>query len=462
MGFRLFGVNVEVQIGFWIMAFLIGLSWFGRGGLQPGPMAIWMGIVFLSILVHEYGHAFAIKRHSIEPEITLHWMGGHTTWRALLPLKRLDQVVISAAGPLAGFALAAAAYSAQVLLEDPIRQAPPLVKTSLQTLQNVNIFWGLFNLVPVLPLDGGHVLEHALGPKRARLTALISLVVGISVAVLAAKMGMMMGAMIFGLGAFQSLNRLREAGAPEASRPAPREVSEEVPPEAAALLRSARQALADERLDRAIELADEVLSKVEGPGSSRAAGAALEVKAWAHYLAGRLEEAEATARQAGVLGPVDAALGAALLLARGERAEARRLLELARAQGDDRKEVVGPLIQVLLEEGEVSRAAGVALEVVDSLSEEDIRRMATLAFEGGAFEGAGRLWEVAFGREHAAEDAYAAARARAKNGEAERALDLLRKAVAAGFSDRARAWSDAALASLQSDARHLEAVLPRP
>jgi tetratricopeptide (TPR) repeat protein len=117
---------------------------------------------------------------------------------------------------------------------------------------------------------------------------------------------------------------------------------------------------------------------------------------------------------------------------------------------------------VLLEEGEVARASAVAFDVVDSLSEDDIRRMASLSFEGGAFEWAGRLWEAAFARAQAAEDAYAAARARAKNGEPDRALELLRKAVAAGFSDRARAWSDAALSSLRADSRHLEAVLPRP
>jgi Zn-dependent protease len=461
MGFRLFGVDVEIQIGFWITAFLLGFNWFGRGGIQVGPMVLWMGIVLVSILAHEYGHAFALRRHAIEPSITLHWMGGHTTWRAVLPIKRLDRVIISVAGPFAGFALAALAYAVQVLAEDPIGAAPPLVKSGLQILQYVNLSWGIINLLPVLPFDGGHVLEHALGPKRAKITAVISLLVGLGVAGYFLSVGNVLGAVLFGMAALRSFSALR-AEAPSEGRPAASEASEEVSPEAAALLRSAREALSDEKLDRAIELAEQALASTPGPGSGRAAVAALEVIAWAHHLAGRLDEAEAAARRAGVLGPVDAALAAALLLARGERKEARRLLELSRAQGDDRKEVVGPLIQVLLEEGEVARAAAVALDVVDTLSEDDIRRMASLAFEGSAYEWAGRLWEAAFGRKHQAEDAYAAARARAKNGEADRALDLLRKAVAAGFSDRARAWSDGALSSLQADSRHLEAVLPRP
>jgi hypothetical protein len=58
------------------------------------------------------------------------------------------------------------------------------------------------------------------------------------------------------------------------------------------------------------------------------------------------------------------------------------------------------------------------------------------------------------------EDAYGAARASAKDGNLEGALELLRRAVEAGFSDRARAWSDSALEALRGSA--LEAVLPRP
>lgn len=459
MGFRLFGVDVEIQFGFWLTALLLG--YLGRGSFDPAWMAVWVGIVLVSVLVHEYGHAFAIKRHQIEPEITLHGMGGTTRWRALLPLKRLDHVIISVAGPFAGFVLAAAAYSFLVLGEDLVRTFHPLARFAVHALVNVNLYWGIINLAPVLPFDGGHVLEHALGPKRARLTAIISLVAGAGITIWFVQQGQYWGALIFGMSALQSFQQYR-AQAPTRPTPSPKEQRDEVPPEASALLRSARQALADDQLDRAIALAEQVLSGSSDPASHRASVAALEVIAWAHHMAGRLELAEETVRRAGILGPVDAALGAALLLARGEQKEARKLLEQARARGDDRKEIVGPLIQVLLEQREVARAAAVAYDVVDTLSEDDIRQMASLSFDAGVFEWAGRLWEAAFAREGAAEDAYGAARARAKNGETDRALELLRKAVAAGFSDRARAWSDAALSSLQADARHLQAVLPRP
>jgi Zn-dependent protease len=62
---------------------------------------------------------------------------------------------------------------------------------------NVNLYWGVVNLLPVLPFDGGHVLEHALGPKRARITAGISFLVGALVAVYFLTSGSVLGAFFF-------------------------------------------------------------------------------------------------------------------------------------------------------------------------------------------------------------------------------------------------------------------------
>ena len=161
------------------------------------------------------------------------------------------------------------------------------------------------------------------------------------------------------------------------------------------------------------------------------------------------------------LGEVDAALVGATLHAGGDLVAARKVLEAALSKGDDRKEVAGPLIQVLIQQGEVARAAAVALGIVDALSDEDVRKMAEIALENRAFEGSARLFEASFARERSAEDAYSAARAHALGGQHDRAVEWLRRAVEAGFSDRARAWSDAALEALRTGP-DLEAVLPRP
>jgi thioredoxin-like negative regulator of GroEL len=327
-------------------------------------------------------------------------------------------------------------------------------------LMFVNFYWGIINLAPVLPFDGGHVLEHALGPGRARTTALISGVVGAALCVYFLTSRSTWGAMLFGLAAFSSFQRWRAATPPvRVVRPEPRREPEpDVGPELAEHLRKARAALDDERFSEAVTHGERLLA---AQASGRSAQAALGVVAWAHLLAGRHDAAHEALERLRKLGKPDPALEGSVARARGHTDDALRILEAARSAGDDRKEVAGPLIQILIDRGQVGRAAEIAHDIVETLSEEDARQMAGLAFEGRAFAAAARLHEAVFQRTGDAEDAYEAARARAQAGDHDKALELLRRAVAAGFSDQARAWSDAALAALQQGER-LAAVVPRP
>src|SRR5205807_1466366 len=142
-------------------------------------------------------------------EISLHWMGGTTSWQQTLPISRPHRVLISLAGPVAGFLLAGLLFGLIRLFPATYFRLPDLARAAVQLLISVNVFWGFFNLVPVLPLDGGHVLEHALGPKRVRMTATISLIVAVAGAALCFSMKLYFAAFIFALSAFQSYQRLR-------------------------------------------------------------------------------------------------------------------------------------------------------------------------------------------------------------------------------------------------------------
>jgi Zn-dependent protease len=459
MRFRLFGVDVQVQMFFWLTAAFLAYRDLTEG--RYALVAVWVAVVFVSVLVHELGHAMAIKRHGIEPEITLHGMGGTTSWRPHPSMSRLDHIVISLAGPFAGFALAAVVYAVVRLAPGLVFKLPVLGQETVWRLLEVNIGWGIMNLIPVLPFDGGHVLEQTLGPRRVKLTAAISGLIGAGIAIAAMKYQQYYLAILFGMAAMQSFQRFNAPAAHTTIMPekkaAPR--GGEVPAELAAMLQTARSALAEEQLARAISIAQAVL--IATPLPPRAAVLALEIIGWAHLLGDDPREAAKAVASAKSLGDVDAALVGATLHATGDLAGARKVLEGARSAGDNRKEVAGPLIQVLIQQGEVPRAAAVALEIVDTLSDDDLRKMAQIALEGAAFDGSARLYEASFARARGAEDAYAAARAHALAGSHDRAVEWLRRAVEAGFSDRARAWSDAALEALRTGP-DLEAVLPRP
>nr|AYM54124.1 hypothetical protein [Chondromyces catenulatus] len=469
MSFRLFGFEIEVQASFWLAAVFLVFPWNRQiTANEILSMLVWVVVVLVSILVHELGHALAFRRYRVQSDILLYHFGGLTIPRTVVPLRRLDNIIISLAGPFSGFLVGGAVFAFTRLAPNVVDRMPDLARQAIGSLLFVNIIWGLINLLPVLPLDGGHVLESALGPRRERMTATISLVVATAVSIGFLYMSWFWPALIFGMSAFQSFRRL-QALTPDSSEdtPAPRKEpepgEEPLTGELLSLLLRAKQAVGDDDLAKARSLSEEVLSRqsTSEPPPPRALREAFEVLGWAELASGDAEKAAKMVRDARKYGVVDPALVGAVHFARRDLREARRVLEAARASGDDRKEVVGPLIQILLEQGEVARAAAVAYDIIDSLSEEDARRMASIAFDGRAFDWSARLYEAIFERRGQPEDAYEAARAHAQDGAYERAIEMLRKAVESGFSDRARAWSDAALEALRAD-KNLETVVPRP
>ena len=99
--FRIFGIPVTVEP---IFFFLVGFLGIRRERFDL--IAIWMAVVFVSILVHELGHAFAGRRLGLVPAIRLHGMGGHTEWIEPRRMSDAQRIGISFAGPGAGFLLA--------------------------------------------------------------------------------------------------------------------------------------------------------------------------------------------------------------------------------------------------------------------------------------------------------------------------------------------------------------------
>ncbi len=150
-GFRLFTLaNVPVSISPWFLFLLFYLS---KGAGVPIVLAA--ACITLSLLVHEFGHALMARRFGMTPEILLHGYGGHTTHS---PAQRdRDDALIVAAGPLSGMLLAAVSYAAIAYV--PLHAiAPQQAFTVAQTLNYlvlINVFWSIFNLLPLWPMDGG-------------------------------------------------------------------------------------------------------------------------------------------------------------------------------------------------------------------------------------------------------------------------------------------------------------------
>jgi Zn-dependent protease len=190
--FTLGGIPVRVE-----PAFLIIIAILGYNPYRPSVTGVvaWVLIAFVSILVHELGHAVAFRLYGLRSTITLHGMGGLTSGAGELSPWR--HIVVSLAGPL----------SALVLLGIPsLVLAQSDVLTSIEGRDAVdaavwiNIGWSLLNLLPILPLDGGQVFGSAVelvtGDRHSRVPEIVSIVVAAILAVVAVRYGLLFGALL--------------------------------------------------------------------------------------------------------------------------------------------------------------------------------------------------------------------------------------------------------------------------
>jgi len=219
LNFAIAGIPVRVHPWFWAVSALFGLS--ATGG-ELSLLAMWVAVAFVSILVHELGHALTIRAYGGRPWITLYGMGGLASHQPLR-IGPSGNILILLAGPLAGFALAAAVVAAVAFSGhqidvfgwrfgsgpgiDPREQLHLFIL--IQFLLWVNIFWGIINLFPVYPLDGGQIARElflVVNPRGGIQQALwLSVLTGIGLAVFGiVRLGSLYTALFFGFLAYQS------------------------------------------------------------------------------------------------------------------------------------------------------------------------------------------------------------------------------------------------------------------
>jgi Zn-dependent protease len=155
--FRLLGFPVRVHPWFWLLAVLLGADTI-HAGLQF--LAIWVAVVFVSILVHELGHAVAFRAFGSDADIVLYSFGGLAVPTSFVT-GRGRRVLAALAGPLAGFALCAIVYGSNEAFHWAATSAE--VAALYAFLFGVNLYWGILNLLPIYPLDGGQVSREVCG-----------------------------------------------------------------------------------------------------------------------------------------------------------------------------------------------------------------------------------------------------------------------------------------------------------
>lgn len=128
-------------------------------------------LFFVSILLHELGHALVALRHGLRTRsITLFIFGGIARLEKD-PKDGRTEFWVAAAGPAVSLTLAGLFYTCAIL---PF--VGPSVAAVAKYLALINLMLALFNLVPAFPMDGGRLLRGALWGRlgKARATRIAS------------------------------------------------------------------------------------------------------------------------------------------------------------------------------------------------------------------------------------------------------------------------------------------------
>jgi Zn-dependent protease len=187
---------------------------------------LWIVVLFVSILVHELGHALTSRKMTgVTPSIKLWGMGGLAYPNTQLTQKQ--SFWVTWAGPLAGLGFfglivltCCAIYGFAIGTEltmiflFPSRETYTVLAEMnnpllfmLKELLRVNFWWSLINLLPIFPLDGGQI--YASIERSSKRVWTVGMVTGALVAIAGFFiLHQIFIAILFGYFAFQNYKRL--------------------------------------------------------------------------------------------------------------------------------------------------------------------------------------------------------------------------------------------------------------
>ena len=177
------GIVVRLHIVFILFVIVrLSVSAFGSGGLGPGPTSISMAVLFLVVLLHEFGHCFACRKVGGSANEILMWpLGGLAYcqppdhWRAHLITviggPAVNVFICALITPILGLLtgiwwgvaipnpldLVAGLYNPEVARSWP--------HITLYWINSISFILLLFNLLPLFPMDGGRIVQALLWPK---------------------------------------------------------------------------------------------------------------------------------------------------------------------------------------------------------------------------------------------------------------------------------------------------------
>ncbi len=439
--FKLGSIPVRVEPWFFMMAVML---WAMDRANNPHDMVqsaiIWMVVVFTGVLLHELGHALAGRAFGLVPKITLYGMGGFTSWERGRHVGPARSIAISFAGPAVGIVIGLTAAELAAHLAPP---QDSLLGYTFESIVFVNLWWGLLNLVPMQPLDGGNIMasmfEMVLPKKGPRLARFVSIGVAVVIVILLIMTQRLFMAFFV---ASMVMSNVRALQAEHA-------IGDDI-----GLRGKLSQAFAAlEQADAATvqRLAEEIAAAAS---TDTMKAQAAQLLAWSWFLRSDWPAARAAlARAPSSLSP-DPALEGAILLELGDAdAAVGKLVAAAEMRPS---EFVDKRIPRAFVATKRFKYAAIVMDgpVGQHLSPDALYAIEHAAYAEEDFESAAKIGETLFKRTKEPLRAFNVACSMARAGKPAEALDWLERAKEAGFRDLETLDQDADLAPVRELSRY--------
>ncbi|HLL52571.1 MAG TPA: M50 family metallopeptidase [Myxococcaceae bacterium] len=429
--FALFRVPITIMPAFWIVTAILASTRLS----EPVLLAEWALVVLVSVTVHELGHALVARRFGHTVRVELHGMGGTTYHQGASGLTGPKRAAISLAGPFAGVAFGGAVYA----LAQVVPPTSALAEVALRDALWVNLGYGLLNLLPILPLDGGHVLQEVVDAVTKRrnhpAATVISLVFAVGLFAVSLMLGYRWGLFLLG---WLAITHARE-GWEKLRDWRDRGLHSELEPLGEAYVRGDH--------DTVIRGAEEVLKKARGDA---ARAQAAHLLALAHFGEDRYAETLAALRQMPSTYRPDPRMYSVCCLKTGKTREAVEMLRRWWV-AQPNPEVGALYAQALAADGQLNEAiAFVEQTPAAQLDAAAVNQMGHAAFQAGRFADSLRLCTRSFEQYRDPLAAYNAACAQARLNAPGEALRWLERAVDAGWKDAQAMRADEDLAPVRA------------
>ena len=167
--FRVAGIQLRIHVTFVLLIAWLAFGYYAQGGSPAAAEGvIFVLLLFLCVVLHEFGHALAAKSFGINtPDITLLPIGGVARLERM-PEEPKQELLIAVAGPAVNVVIALGLFVAGGSFINPfVNPAAPERVGLVSQLLIINVLLVAFNLLPAFPMDGGRVLRALLATRMS-------------------------------------------------------------------------------------------------------------------------------------------------------------------------------------------------------------------------------------------------------------------------------------------------------